>query len=131
MKPSLLSVYPGLYFPRYAAYGFGVPTTIVLFALSIDTSGFIPSLTVGYGKVKKHQMSMRLIILNFVSKTVKGTCWMSDSLASFIFYFLPMLFVSCSNVILYILTVASINHIASITNSGHLLSLLNLIQTIG
>ena len=55
---------------------------------------------------------------------------MSDSLASFIFYFLPMLFVSCSNVILYILTVASINHIASITNSGHLLSLLNLIQTI-
>ena len=53
----------------------------------------------------------------------KGTCWMSDSLASFIFYFLPMLFVSCSNVILYILTVASINHISSITNSGHLLSL--------
>ena len=52
MNPSLLSVYPGLYFPRYAAYGFGVPTTIVLFALSIDTSGFIPSLTVGYGKVK-------------------------------------------------------------------------------
>ncbi len=44
-------MYPGLYFPRYAAYGFGVPTTIVLFALSIDTSGFIPSLTVGYGKV--------------------------------------------------------------------------------
>ena len=52
MNPSQLSVYPGLYFPRYAAYGFGVPTTIVLFALSIDTSGFIPSLTVGYGKVK-------------------------------------------------------------------------------
>ena len=74
---------------------------------------------------------MRLIVMNFVSKTIKGTCWMSDSLASFIFYFLPMLFVSCSNVILYILTVASINHIASITNSGHLLSLLNLIQTIG
>ena len=43
---------PGLYFPRYAAYGFGIPTTIVLFALSIDTSGFIPSLTVGYGKVE-------------------------------------------------------------------------------
>ena len=56
---------------------------------------------------------------------------MSDSLASFIFYFLPMLFVSCSNVILYILTVASINHIASITNSGQPRSLLNLIQTIG
>ena len=43
----------GLYFPRYAAYGFGVPTIIVVFALSIDTSGFIPSLTVGYGQVKK------------------------------------------------------------------------------
>ena len=52
---------------------------------------------------------------------------MSDTLASFIFYFLPMLFVSCSNVILYILTVASINHISSITNSGHLLSLDSLI----
>lgn len=52
MNLSRLSMYPGLYFPRYAAYGFGVPTTIVLFALSIDTSGFIPSLTVGYGKVK-------------------------------------------------------------------------------
>ena len=53
MNPSLLSVYAGLYFPRYAAYGFGVPMIIVVFALSIDTSGFIPSLTVGYGQVNK------------------------------------------------------------------------------
>ena len=87
----------GLYFPRYAAYGWGVPSIIVTFCFAIDTSGFIPSFAIGYGE---------------------GGCWIGHQLASFLFNFLPMLYVSCTNIILYMLTVSSINYVSSITDSG-------------
>ena len=31
--------YLGLYFPRYSAYGWGVPMILVIFCVAIDTSG--------------------------------------------------------------------------------------------
>ena len=85
-----------MYFPRYVAYGFGVPLIIVIFCIAIDSSGFIPSFAIGYGE---------------------AGCWIGHRLASFIFLFLPMLYVASSNIILYLLTISSINYVSSITNS--------------
>ena len=40
----------GLHFPRYVAYGFGVPTIIVCICLCIDYSGFIRDFSMDYGE---------------------------------------------------------------------------------
>ena len=86
-----------IHFPRYFAYGFGVPTIIVIFSVVIDYSGFIPSFSVEYGH---------------------GGCWIGDNVASFVFFFLPMLYVSVTNIIFYLLTVSSINYVSSVTQSS-------------
>ena len=88
-----------IHFPRYIAYGFGVPLIIVLFCITIDVSDFIPSFSMGYGKA--------------------GLCWINDKPATLVFFCLPMLFVCISNSILYGLTVTSINYVSSLTQSDN------------
>ena len=87
-----------IHFPRYFAYGFGVPTVIVTFAAAINFSGFIPSFSVEYGK--------------------DGRCWIGNSLAIFVFFILPMIYVFITNTIFYLLTVSSINYVSSVTQSS-------------
>ena len=84
-------------FPRYFAYGFGIPMVIVIFCVVIDYSGFLKRFAIEYGQ---------------------GGCWIGNNLASFIFFCLLMLYVSVSNIDFYLLTVASINYVSSLTKSS-------------
>ena len=86
-----------IHFPRYFAYGFGIQMMIVIFCVVIDYSGFLKSFAIEYGH---------------------GGCWIGNNLASFIFFCLPMLYVSVSNIAFYLLTVASINYVSSLTESS-------------
>ena len=87
-----------IHFPRYFAYGFGVPAVIVIFAVVIHFSDFIPSFSVEYGK--------------------DGRCLIGNGYATFVFFILPMIYVSITNIIFYLLTVSSINYVSSVTQSS-------------
>ena len=88
----------GLHFPRYVAYGFGVPMIILVFSVLIDYTDFIPYFSMKYGE--------------------NGHCWISDRPAWLIFFCLPMVFVCLTNIILYGLTVSSINYVSSVNESN-------------
>ena len=87
-----------IHFPRYFAYGFGVPAVIVIFAVVINYSGLIPSFSVEYGQ--------------------NGRCLIGNNIASFVFFIIPMIYVSITNIIFYLLTVSSINYVSSVTQSN-------------
>jgi hypothetical protein len=87
-----------IHFPRYFAYGFGAPLIIVLFCIVIDRSGLVSNFSMQYGE--------------------GGHCWISNKPATIIFFCLPMLFVCVSNIILYGLTVTSIDYVFSMTKSS-------------
>ena len=44
-----------------------------------------------------------------------GLCWINDRPATLVFFCAPMLFVCVANIILYVLTVSSIDYVSSLT----------------
>ena len=76
--------------PRYALYAYGLPLLIVTISAGIDycdCSVFDP----GYGQT---------------------ICWMSNSLANFLFFGLPMIMALIVNFALFVTTIASIRHVS-------------------
>ena len=48
-----------------------------------------------------------------------GLCWINDRPATLVFFCAPMLFVCVANIILYVLTVSSIDYVSSLTQVVH------------
>ena len=48
-----------------------------------------------------------------------GLCWINDRPATLVFFCAPMLFVCVANIILYVLTVSSIDYVSSLTQVAH------------
>ena len=71
-----------------------------LLCIIIEKSGFIPTFSMKYGE---------------------NSCWISDRMASFIFFCLPMAFVCLTNIVLYGLTVSSINYVSSVCRAERIL----------
>ena len=77
--------------PRYALYAYGVPLLIVTITIIIDFCDFTV-FDVGYGQT---------------------ICWISDPLANFIFFGLPMIVALIVNFVLFLTTITSIRHVSS------------------
>ena len=76
--------------PRYSLYAYGVPLLIVAISAIIDFCD-LSDLDVGYGQ---------------------NICWMSDPLANFLFFGLPMIVALVVNFALFVTTIASIRHVS-------------------
>ena len=53
----------GLHFPRYLAYGFGVPLLFILFCVVLDESKYIENFSMQYG-----QYSVLKYLYNYIYK---------------------------------------------------------------
>ena len=86
-----------LHYPRYLAYGYGVPAIVVVVACLAEYTRAVPNVSMGYGGGRG--------------------CWIGSPCGSFVFFFVPMLFVTLSNLILYVLTIASIHYVSTVVES--------------
>lgn len=55
----------GLHFPRYLAYGFGVPLLIILLCVVLDESNYIKDFSMQYGQYLWYQQKNENLFVNW------------------------------------------------------------------
>ncbi|XP_059085608.1 uncharacterized protein LOC131882478 [Tigriopus californicus] len=96
-KRNIISrIRPKRYIRKYTFYTCGSSFLIVSFAVLCDFSEVIPNFHVGYGQY---------------------SCWISNAEAAAVFIALPVTVILIANIVLYLLTISSINHVSNLVRN--------------